>query len=502
VKALVLVDLDNFMPHPRAPLPSPAELPFEGGWSARGPQGDELAVVFAMNTATAQRLDLAWLQGLSRRLHGEFASAGPLGPIEVGLVLVMPETADDLLLRLLREAGHPHNVGKFGRVWLVSRDKGLRTRVAKTLGAPQPDGRGDFVRIAAPFERSFRPPPERAAAIAKAPSQPLSRPLEDDPSCVWAHHQIVQGSGSLADLAARIELEPWLATQLGPTRTSLDGIFRLVQLLDGCLPTLNCRAGDGVEVVTVDPDDDWMPPRFPDEIISCSLGPGAWVATWRQEDVRAMLRSRLPWWLAAELTDAQQAIPLGLAAVVDDLVALSRPRVLGVVGPRVQVRLSKRGGARGETRIAAEMEAPGDVWWWVPIDGEQRCTRKVSVSTSPYNPLEIELVEPLDAQLARVRHRGGPLLVSVSATDPGVFVVPRRRIPANQIGLAFSDKQVRCGLLALGAPVVDEVEVVPIQHVRVPVLRAASQQVFGEEQLEALRHLPLVVPVRALFAVS
>lgn len=507
MKSLVLVDLDNLMPHPWAPLPAPQDVPIDGNFPTKGPATDELVVVFGMNTATAQRLSEVWLQQLGQRILEKFSVRGTLGPIEYGLVLVMPEAVDDLLLRLLHEAGHPQNTGKFGRVWLLSGDKGLRSRVAKKLGASSPENRGACTRIAASFQRTYPPSPARGAATGVPPSGPLTRPVDSEEACAWAYHQGLWPGQCLSELAFLAEQEPWLATQIGPTETSVAGVFRLGEVLAGREPALSCLPEDGLEVATADPFTDWMPARYPDEITPSSLGRGALIATWAREDVRAMLRSRLPWWVVSEIAAAHagavgEVLPLGLGGVVDDAVALVVRRVLGFPAEhQLRVRLSKR-GAESEARIAAELESEADAWWWIRQGEDVRCTRKLSVRAAPHHPMQIELPEPIDARLGRVRVKGQPQLICVATVDGGATVEPRRRIAANQIGLAFSAEKSRCGVLALGAPVAGEVEVVPIQHLRVEELQAASQFALRDEQLEELRLLPLVVPLQAISGVS
>lgn len=498
MKGLVLVDLDNLTPSPKDRLPAPGQLALEGVPPQSDVKLEGLIVCFGMNTRTAQRLDLSWLDAFAARLQQLVAPTAKLGPLEVGVVLVMPDTADDLLVRLVNEAGRPQNAGTFNWLWLVSGDKGLHRRVTNCVGDLNRNKDGIFVWAKATFKRTFRQPAEVPTSGQPVRPNPLTRPVDCESVRTWA--ATVQASGPLSELAGRMEVEPWLSTQLGPTRRSLGGVHRLGEVLAGRAPALLCDFDDGVEVLTGSiSTDDWMPLRPPDDVAPASTGPGAVIACWATENVRAMLRSRLPWWLVAELVKAQVTLSLGRAAVIDDTTALLLGPTELTIGrvEAVRIKLYKRGHGAG-ARVVAELDAVDDAWWWVPIEGELRCLRKLSIPASPHQPLEIEPSNAFDAQLTRVQRRGGPELVCRSPVKSGAVVTVGRRVSANQIGLATAEDGTLCALLALGAPITGEVEVDLIHNVRASVLQAASQSVLGEEQVEGLRRLPLVVPAPAL----
>lgn len=505
MRHLVLVDTDNLLPRPGECLPNASDLPLVGKPS-KDNKVVSVTVVFALNCNSAQRVPYEWLVAFSERIRGDLAPRAKLAPLEVALVLTMPEAADELLVRLIQTAGVPANAGEYTGLWLLSNDKGLRSSVVKSVQAARLHVQKEYAFMSCRFCRDLPPFTSSQHHQPVSPTSPLHQQLNSEHLCSWAQlgtTQLPRGASTLKEIASMVEQNPFLLTQLGPTTTSLRGINRLIQLLQGATPLLDCETNDGVEVrcdVNANPNqNDLLPDIAPDSVGPSSAGRGAIAASWSSPALRAVCRTRLPWHVVASITQSRIPLAQGLGAVLDDLVLLCEPHVIAFdQDARFEVKLMRRTGV--DQRISAEIVGETEAWWFTRQNGEMRCSRKFSVPTNEYNPMELELPKPIVASLIRTWSNKAVALSCICPTLPGQLVTPLRRIAMNQIGLANDENDNYVGVLALGAPITDrdDCEVLPIQYVRPSVLHSASQFILPMSLIEALKHLPLLVPIRSL----
>jgi hypothetical protein len=521
MRALVLVDMDNVHEWLVAGL---GELNLSKG--PRGAARDAI-VVLGMNCATARQLAE---QGLKNWADFERLGAGilalleggaRLASVEVALTLDAPEAVDRALVELLHSAPDAAGQGRVGRVWVLSRDKGLKDEVVQKLGGTRRVY--PRLRLAAGCRlESFNSKigksvlqfsdcgayERRALADRQAETQPAAPPLspsrfiEDEAVAAWACEQEAQHQGSIDRVAYRVDALPSLLTQVAVTRPGetvvATGVARLRSVLQGQARLLSpCRADDGLEIDGI--REFKKKKLFVKRVEASPLGPGAVRLHGKIDRRRAGLsaRTRLPIHLVEAGVAGLQPLRLWNTAYLDDrgILAAADPSGAAIAGERVAGHLVKdNNGARFKVEIG---DGGG---WWCSLSGHGRPGFKAS--SWRVVPMKLKgWIQGLDIAIDCIswvlRRGNGREAVMASPIAAGTMVRARTELDgqSGRIGAARAAAGgCGCALLAAGRPIRrgEELPASPIQLADAYSL--AEKLGIGRGLAAELRAWPLVVP--------
>lgn len=516
-RGLLLFDLDNVIQSPEEVLAQAGALTRAVAASLRL---DALVVAIGMNSVTASHIqDEAFFARLATALAAPLKVAPEAVRIELALTLVMPEAVDLALTRLVREAPDEQGAGAYEALLLASEDQGLRRAAGEAVGARLTKGKSKdaLFWVSRHFERSLGAgDPPSTSELPKAPSGDLTRRLDDPARCAWGASVEPQGPRPLSRLAEELESSPWWLTQLGATSTSLRGVARLTAQVAGGAPRLACAPSDGVEVLAGD-ELRW-PWRLTGEIAiePSSLDAGAVRLRWQDEDgpAEVLARTRLPIKVLRDAVRSSGELRLGIPCVIDDQRTLAMARVLvtgeqleGGSARHVEVTLL-RGKARNHlNRLVGEVH-DGRHWWWHKAGWRHGAKAKCSIESRYLDPLPYEGELRVMAELRRARLGGRSELLMMAPVEYGEQVQVSQRISTNRLGIATSAEGLQVAVLAAQRPVEasERVEVMPIQHVPLPMLREALGcprfDAASDKALAGLKRLPLLVPALPIFSLS
>ncbi len=246
---LVLVDLDNVRRRDRGPLEHLA-LP-ERIAEVDGPP---CVVVFAMNLDTADHhVSAATLRTLAERIATSVGDA-PLRGFEVALTLVVKESADAALERLLGSAPIPAHEGRLVTVHLLTEDQGLQESIGDKLRAYEDEKAGGR----STWHRKGKKTPAPRRFVPGELDGFKDEPAEHPHLALTSNERVAAHAGRPVDIALGTPLHeiaglaarrPGLLTQLGITTESVRGIGRMHAVVSGQHPRLGpLDPGDGVEL--------------------------------------------------------------------------------------------------------------------------------------------------------------------------------------------------------------------------------------------------------------
>ncbi len=414
------------------------------------------------------RLRCAALRDEARQLAEAFGAT--CERIEIAITLTMPQTADFALRRLAKEAPSPAGAGNYDYAAVLTKDRGLVQAFQRLYSglrwveiklwrgkAWTSAGRGQLARRRAPTAGSV------ATAVTPNTSSQSTVLVADDGIAAWASSQPLDVAPELDlfQLALKVDREPWLLTQIGPSTTTVRGIARLESVPLQSSTTLGpVASADGLEVRGAAS----LPPSA-----STARAATTGIGAVRFLSASATVACRLP---VAMLKDGV-AYEINRNGV-DIEFALQQLRATDRLGP-VKVVL-----AQDKESVVASVE-PGatsvDAWWvrHTETKSEKRVALPGAVSV-PVKTNAFLMRAPVEFKSDRVCLGAG--------TTVGDRVVAETNIARGQIG------QGRCH----GAPVaIYALKTNIASGSEVPV--RAIQDVALSSGLQELRLLPLVVPL-------
>lgn len=470
---LILVDLDN--------VRGPRAGSLEASWASNlllPPEADNgsppCVVAFAMNLDTADHhVSFEGLRGLAQHLAAAIARS-TLHGIEIALTLVVKESADLALERLLVHAPTVAHNGRLAAVHLVSDDLGLRENIQKYLGRNYASERitgGVSWAFAGKKKPTSRKAPKSGvhSIAALAPAHPHIEVCTPTLIAQLGQRPVDVPSGSaLHEVSASVSSRPGLLTQLGITTLTLRGVERMGQLADGLHPVLSpLGPTDGLEICADNP-----PSGTYAEPTASALGPGAI----RFESPPGTFTTQLP---AGLVLAARGSLPAGTGRLDDSAVlkliddhALRRTET-------VKVRFSTQGRTL-QAEAQRGFRQPLACWWRTPGKTESK-------PRLAHSPLSLKNGFSVDARCA-IDHANGAVILQ-APFDGSVWATVKHTsedlVPGTVDGVP-----VAC-LLRPQTPA-GQVRLTPIQKISA----ALFQKRFPRHHLhfQHLRRLPLLVP--------
>jgi hypothetical protein len=533
---LLLVDLDNLLgDSPRgvpvffegrrgfdlAPRPDDSDL---AGLPTRSQ--DAAVVVTAFNTDTARAVrDFAALERFARR-----AAIIALGHhpgtiiLEHAVTLIVPQSADVALHRLLERAASPAGAGSFGAVRLLSRDRGLRLAFDERLAEHRPGPCGSsgpllhYWQLWSSLVRTL--PAAVPSAPAEAPRHQWSASVATRAEVQWAAAETIDITPKTPAVAwsavrgATIEGPPYtlksvvdliagygrnasfvpLLSQVGITRDSVLGIARFGELATGSLPTLGpFRSDDGLELNRA-PDPGAPVTLLPETLVVSAASVGIGAVTVLNGEHRATLRTRLP---AEVVRDACRIMglpwaplaPTKLGRVDDDALVQALPANTPI-GVPADLRFEALHGGTLRVQVLAPFAQWPALWWYASTTTARR----------PKSERRIEGGAGLlrsgvafSGRAAMARLDGELELVPVSTHPPGVTMSARTTLLPWTLGPAgIPGHTADAALLALGETIAEGEVVLCTRIQNVPNAPLMAPPDVRERWAE-LRRLPLLV---------
>jgi hypothetical protein len=457
--ALLLIDGDQ---NPFGAIPLPG-APIEAGVAT-------VAVVLALNQNSLQKVpDWPALLDSVARLAQALAPGARLASFEPLVVLIAPESADQALVRSVRNAAPKAYRGPFQRLWIITKDTGLRRAICESVRAnPVLDSTGSlWVAKPTPFRReaTILPSPSGGEAGGRWTARIGHAPY--DPA--WFAHQPPQ-----ADTPAQLAriTDPAALTQVGPVLDrgtwGLSGVARLAAWCRGERSSTlgRCSERDGLEY-GLSPAEAWPPAIGAPLLVSVGrAGRGSVFFSWPGHGVAAL--SSLPTSVLSAATPAFSPVP----RVIDDRTMLSSWK--GQPLPST-VRISADVG-KGELHGEVMTEA----WWWTRDrrTAKQRCRFPSGLGPFTWFDSPAFLVkygdglafqrtggERLSARLLSPLGPGQPgraeaidgkpvVIVALAACPLGMYdLVPLQVVPPEEVPAQYRREWASWALLPLMTPV-------------------------------------------------
>ncbi len=275
---LILLDLDQLSPDIPATTPIVASI---GPYTGKN-LGAIVCIACNQNKMRRQGFSFDSLRQLASHISVQLGISGDI-VCEFAPCLIAPESADRALVRLLKNAPCPSHTGPFGKLILLTRDKGLRKLFHKLI----PSSRTRIESLSMPDAIGYRlskksytrgcPSPFNNHVPAEPPTKGWSVPIESPPQAAWASEQLfTMEIDNFQEFSSLLDCKPFLLSQCSTTQTSTRGVSRCVPSLNPLSTFGEVSATDGLVLTHhSSPPPAPLGELAPGSIQEASIGPGA-----------------------------------------------------------------------------------------------------------------------------------------------------------------------------------------------------------------------------------